>query len=176
MSNPSSVRVPVYKYKESRFDSWGIIWHITRGWKVELICPASVVTCSYEMKPSKTLVPWLSLLIFLCILFIFRRVFSYWYKGLLELTLSKQTRLICPQMLILCGLMQNMLMFLRRRWAYTMPAVMAAGSAGGTVIVMMSRDSMMMVLAGVWKSQKVKVLRLWHIWKITLSLIATFPE
>lgn len=50
--------------------------------------------------------------------------------------------------------MQKMPIFLRRRWAYTMPAVMAAGSAGGTVIVMMSRDSMMMVLAGDWERQK----------------------
>ena len=31
-----------------------------------------------------------------------------------------------------------------------MPAVKAAGSAGGTVMVMMSRDSMMMVLAGTY--------------------------
>lgn len=77
-------------------------------------------------------------------------------KKPLVLTLSKQTRLICPQILILCGLMQKMPMFLRRRWAYTMPAVIAAGSAGGTVMVMMSRDSMMMVLAGTWVRQKGK--------------------
>lgn len=69
-------------------------------------------------------------------------------------TLSKQTRLICPQILIRCGLIQKMPTRLRRRWAYTMPAVMAAGSAGGTVMVMMSRDSMMMVLAGTWGGRK----------------------
>lgn len=62
-------------------------------------------------------------------------------------TLSKQIRLSWPQMLILCGLMQKMPRPLRRRCAYTIPAVMAAGSAGGTVMVMMSSDSMMMVLA-----------------------------
>lgn len=44
--------------------------------------------------------------------------------------------------------MQKMPIRFRRRCAYTMPAVIAAGSAGGTVMVTMSRDSMMMVLAG----------------------------
>lgn len=53
-------------------------------------------------------------------------------------------------MLILCGLMQKMPTRFRRRWANTIPAVMAAGSAGGTVMVTMSRDSMTMVLAGTW--------------------------
>lgn len=53
-------------------------------------------------------------------------------------------------MLILCGLMQKMPRFLRRRCAYTIPAVIAAGRAGGTVMVMMSSDSMMMVLAGTY--------------------------
>jgi hypothetical protein len=38
-------------------------------------------------------------------------------------------------MLIVRGLMQKMLSFLRRRWANTMPHVMAAGNAGGTAIV-----------------------------------------
>lgn len=56
-------------------------------------------------------------------------------------------------MLILCGLMQKMPMRLRRRWAYTMPAVMAAGSAGGTVMVMMSKDLMMIRVAGTWSEQ-----------------------
>lgn len=76
--------------------------------------------------------------------------------GVRTLTLSKQTRLICPQMLILCGLMQKMPIRLRRRWAYTIPAVMAAGSAGGTVMVIMSRDSIMMVFAGTWNRRKSK--------------------
>lgn len=40
-----------------------------------------------------------------------------------------------------------------------MPAVMAAGSAGGTVIVMMSRDSMMMVWTGTWGKQKGRFLK-----------------
>ena len=31
---------------------------------------------------------------------------------------------------------------------------MAAGRAGGTVMVMMSRDSMMMVLAGTWREEE----------------------
>lgn len=70
------------------------------------------------------------------------------------LTLSKQTRLSWPHMLILWGLMQKMPTRFRRRWAYTMPAVMAAGKAGGTVMVMMSRDSMMMVLAETWTAQR----------------------
>lgn len=35
-----------------------------------------------------------------------------------------------------------------------MPAVMAAGRAGGTVMVMMSRDSMIMVLAATWMRQR----------------------
>lgn len=74
----------------------------------------------------------------------------------LILTLSKQTRFICPQILILCGLMQKIPMRLRRRCAYTIPAVMAAGNAGGTVMVTMSRDSIMMVLAGTWGRQKGK--------------------
>lgn len=63
-------------------------------------------------------------------------------------TLSKQTRFICPQMLILCGLMQKIPKFLRRLCAYTIPAVIAAGNAGGTVMVIISRDSIIMVLAG----------------------------
>lgn len=75
-----------------------------------------------------------------------------WMEGQADewpaLTLSKQTRFICPQILILCGLMQKIPMFFSRRCAYTIPAVMAAGSAGGTVMVTMSRDSIMMVLAG----------------------------
>lgn len=54
-------------------------------------------------------------------------------------------------MLILCGLVQKMPKRFSRRWAKTIPAVMAAGRAGGTVMVMMSRDSMTMVLAGTWK-------------------------
>lgn len=72
------------------------------------------------------------------------------FKQPLLLALSKQTRFICPQILILCGLIQNIPMFLRRRCAYTIPAVMAAGNAGGTVMVMMSRASMMIVLADTW--------------------------
>lgn len=76
------------------------------------------------------------------------------FKQPLVLALSKQTRFICPQILILCGLIQNIPMFLRRRCAYTIPAVMAAGNAGGTVMVMMSRASMMIVLADTWGRQK----------------------
>lgn len=56
-------------------------------------------------------------------------------------------------MLILWGLMQKMPTRFRRRCAYTMPAVMAAGKAGGTAMVKMSRDSVMMVLAGTLKSR-----------------------
>lgn len=59
----------------------------------------------------------------------------------IEPTLSKQTRFSCPQMFILWGLIQKMPTFFSLLWAYTMPAVIAAGSAGGTVIVMISRDS-----------------------------------
>lgn len=58
-----------------------------------------------------------------------------------EPTLSKQIRFSCPQMLILWGLIQKIPTFFSLLWAYTMPAVIAAGSAGGTVIVMISRDS-----------------------------------
>lgn len=108
-----------------------LYWHTTRG-MYNLFWVASMVTPSYTLW-AKTAV--------------MQRVI---------VTLSKQTKFICPQMLILCGLMQKMPMRLRRRWAYTMPAVMAAGSAGGTVMVMMSRDSMMMVLAGTWGRQKGK--------------------
>lgn len=44
--------------------------------------------------------------------------------------------------------MQKIPKFLRRLCAYTIPAVKAAGNAGGTVMVIISRDSIMMVLAG----------------------------
>lgn len=44
--------------------------------------------------------------------------------------------------------MQKIPKFLRRLCAYTIPAVIAAGNAGGTVMVIISRDSIMMVLAG----------------------------
>lgn len=44
--------------------------------------------------------------------------------------------------------MQKILRFLRRLCAYTIPAVIAAGNAGGTVIVIISRDSIMMVFTG----------------------------
>ncbi len=54
-------------------------------------------------------------------------------------TLSKQIHLSLPQTLILGGLMQKMPAFFRRFWAYTVPTVMAAGRAGGTTIVMMSK-------------------------------------
>lgn len=57
-------------------------------------------------------------------------------------------------MLILWGLMQKIPARFRRRCAYTIPAVMAAGKAGGTVMVIMSRDSVMMVLAGTWISSR----------------------
>lgn len=43
--------------------------------------------------------------------------------------------------------MQKIPKFLRRLCAYTIPAVIAAGSAGGTVMVIISRDSIIMVLA-----------------------------
>lgn len=52
--------------------------------------------------------------------------------------------------------MQKMPTRFRRRCAYTIPAVMAAGRAGGMVMVMMSRDSMMMVFAGTWTRSKEK--------------------
>lgn len=58
-----------------------------------------------------------------------------------EPTLSKQTRFSCPQIFILWGLIQKIPIFFSLLWAYTIPAVIAAGSAGGTVIVMISRDS-----------------------------------
>lgn len=58
-----------------------------------------------------------------------------------EPTLSKQTRFSCPQIFILWGLIQKIPIFFSLLWAYTMPAVIAAGSAGGTVMVMISRDS-----------------------------------
>lgn len=44
--------------------------------------------------------------------------------------------------------MQKIPKFFRRLCAYTIPAVIAAGNAGGTVMVMISRDSIIMVLAG----------------------------
>lgn len=44
--------------------------------------------------------------------------------------------------------MQKIPSFLRRLCAYTIPAVIAAGKAGGTVMVIISRDSIMMVFAG----------------------------
>lgn len=37
--------------------------------------------------------------------------------------------------------MQKIPTFFSLLWAYTIPAVIAAGRAGGTVIVMISRDS-----------------------------------
>lgn len=57
-------------------------------------------------------------------------------------------RFNCPQMFILCGLIQKIPSFFRRLCAYTIPAVKAAGRAGGTVMVMMSSDSIIIVLAG----------------------------
>ena len=54
-------------------------------------------------------------------------------------TLSKQKRFNRPQKLILGGLIQNICFFFNLLWAYTVPTVMAAGNAGGTIIVMMSR-------------------------------------
>lgn len=131
-SNPSSVRVPVCQNKESRIklNTWVLQWLQPKAGGINLgsINSDFIITTLTSTIRINYLVTEVQL----------------W----LVLTLSKQTRLICPQMLILCGLMQKMPMCLRRRWAYTMPAVMAAGSAGGTVMVMMSRDSMMMVLAG----------------------------
>lgn len=40
--------------------------------------------------------------------------------------------------MILGGDRQKILFLRKRRWLYTMPAVMAAGRAGGTTIVMIS--------------------------------------
>ena len=53
-------------------------------------------------------------------------------------TLSKQNALMRPQKLMRGGLMQKMPCFLSRFWAYTVPTVMAAGRAGGTMMVTMS--------------------------------------
>ena len=67
-------------------------------------------------------------------------------------------------MLILWGLMQKMPTRFKRRCAYTIPAVIAAGRAGGTVMVMMSRDSTMMVLAGTWiQKQPSSIDRQWYL-------------
>lgn len=91
----------------------------------------------------------------------------YWTDEELSLTLSKQTKFICPQMLILCGLIQKIPMRLRRRCAYTIPAVMAAGNAGGTVMVMMSKDSITMVSAGTWSGRKEST----YLWIIFLEQV-----
>lgn len=53
-------------------------------------------------------------------------------------TLSKQKRFNRPQKLILGGLIQYICIFFSLFCAYTVPTVIAAGSAGGTIIVMMS--------------------------------------
>ena len=50
------------------------------------------------------------------------------------------------------GLMQYIPVFLRRDWAYTVPTVMAAGNAGGTIIVMMSNTRTTIIIGRIWKS------------------------
>lgn len=67
--------------------------------------------------------------------------------------------------------MQKIPMFFSRRCAYTIPAVMAAGSAGGTVMVTMSRDSIMMVLAGTWGKQIRKSEELRYVYHPVFSFI-----
>lgn len=54
------------------------------------------------------------------------------------LTLSKHMTCSLPQMMMRGGDTQKILLRLRRCWLYTMPAVIAAGSAGGTTIVIIS--------------------------------------
>lgn len=63
-------------------------------------------------------------------------------------TLSKQAQLMEPETLIVLGLMQYIWFFLRRDWAYIRPTVIAAGRAGGTTIVIRSRESRAMSLTG----------------------------
>lgn len=56
------------------------------------------------------------------------------------LTLSKQTQEVLPQTLITLGLMQYTLAFFNLDIAYNLPTVIAAGKAGGTTIVIISSD------------------------------------
>ena len=70
-----------------------------------------------------------------------------------NLTLSKQKTLILPQKLILGGLIQKILDFLSRFWAYTVPTVMAAGKAGGTTTVTMSNTRRIVFPAGSWRKK-----------------------
>lgn len=60
------------------------------------------------------------------------------------LTLSKQTQSTDPDTLITLELMQNILLFFSLFKAYSLPTVMAAGRAGGTAIVIKSKDLMIM--------------------------------
>lgn len=57
----------------------------------------------------------------------------------LAYTLSKQTNLTFPATLILGGAVQNMPFFFSLLWAYIVPTVIAAGKAGGTTIVIISK-------------------------------------
>ena len=54
--------------------------------------------------------------------------------------LSKTIKLTRPAMFILSGEIQNMFCFLSLETANTIPTVIAAGKAGGTVIVTKSKD------------------------------------
>lgn len=53
--------------------------------------------------------------------------------------MSKQAKSILPLRLILGGLIQKMPSFFKRFWLYTIATVIAAGSAGGTTIVTISK-------------------------------------
>jgi hypothetical protein len=55
-------------------------------------------------------------------------------------TLSKHTALILPHTFIALGLIQYIFNLFNRCWTNTTPTVSAAGKAGGTVIVIRSRQ------------------------------------
>lgn len=63
-------------------------------------------------------------------------------------TLSKHAILILPQTFILGGLIQNIPIFFKRFWLYTVPTAIAAGRAGGTTIVITSNVLIMTCLRG----------------------------
>lgn len=70
---------------------------------------------------------------------------------ILDHTLSKHTRLICPHILILCGEIQKIFFFFSLFWAYTMPMVRAAGSTGGTVTVSRIKAMVAVSLGETWE-------------------------
>ena len=89
----------------------------------------------------------------------------------LFLTLSKQNTFSLPQKLILGGLIQNICFFFNRLWAYTVPTVMAAGKAGGTIIVMMSRTRITIRLTSACIRRGIKNLNSNQLFSFVISIL-----